>query len=120
MYCENGLNAKDMCDCMFFDDNTELCYEVYSNMGAYNCNFCSYIRYCKDCEYCELCFNCKNCFGCIGLSQAKYFILNKRYSPDEYSKCMREIKSEMLAKGDYGKMLETTYRFEDTRAYEDF
>ena len=116
MYMTDCWRTKDSLD-IVFSDGTELCYESFSlGLGSYNCNFCNFIRGSSDCEYCELCFNCKNCFGCVGLQNKEFHILNKPYSREEYLKRVVEIKAQMRVNGEYGKHLETTYKFEDTAA----
>ncbi len=56
-----------------------------------------------DCEYCDLCKNCTNCFACIGLKNKKFCIFNKQYSEEEYWQKVDEIKTKMLADGEYGE-----------------
>lgn len=116
MYVNDSYRTKDSSDIMF-SDGSELCYECFSlGLGTYNCNFSNYIRTSSDCEYSELLFNCKHCFGCIGLQSKEYYILNTPYSKEDYFKKVIEIKEEMKKSGVYGKMLGTTYNFEDTAA----
>lgn len=117
-YLKDCFRTKDSAD-LIFSDGSELCYESFSiGLGSYNCNFCNFVRTCSDCEYCELCFNCKNCFGCVGLQSKQFYILNKPYSRDEYFNKIAEIKMEMRRHGIYAKHLSTTYKFEDTAAFE--
>lgn len=116
-YIQDCWRTKDSLD-MTFSDGSELCYDCFSiGLGCYNDNFCNYIRGSSDLEYCELCFSCKNCFGCVGLQSKEFYILNQLYSREEYFKKIAEIKAEMRVAGIYGKQLPTTYKIEDTAAY---
>ncbi len=56
-----------------------------------------------DCEYCDLCKNCTNCFACIGLKNKQFCIFNKQYTEEEYWQKVDEIKTKMLADGEYGE-----------------
>jgi hypothetical protein len=116
IYLQDCFRTKDSID-MMFSEGSELCYDCFSiGLGTYNCTFSDYIRSCTDLEYCDLMFNCKDCFGCVGLKDKQYYILNKRYSKEEYLQKVREIKKGMKSDGSYGKRLPSTYKLEDTAA----
>ncbi|MEK9132621.1 MAG: hypothetical protein AAB606_02875 [Patescibacteria group bacterium] len=115
-YLQDCWRTKDCTD-MTFSDGSELCYDSFSiGLNTYNCNFCNYVRTCSDCEYSELLFNCKHCFGCVYLQNKEFYILNVQYSKDEYFRRIAEIKVQMMAEGEYGRQLPTTYKYEDTAA----
>ena len=116
MYLQDCWSNRDNMDVMY-SWYSELCYESFSiGLESYNCNFCSYVRTSSNLEYCELCFHCKDCFGCIGLQGKQYYILNKKYSKDEYFKTVKDLKDRMKAEKEYGCNLPTTYKWEDTAA----
>lgn len=53
-------------------------------------------------EYCLFIRKSESCFGCDGIANAKYAILNKRYSEEEYKKIRAHIVEELTRKGEYG------------------
>ncbi len=57
---------------------------------------------CIDVEYCELLESCEHCFGCIGLINKQFCIFNRQYSETAYWALVDEIKTTMLAQGEYG------------------
>ncbi|HPS21532.1 MAG TPA: hypothetical protein PLO44_01870 [Candidatus Paceibacterota bacterium] len=109
MYCENLMNVdfviklNDCYDCTI-SANAESLYAT-SGVGnnCFNVKFSSFGREIRDCEYTMNCKNCQYCFGCIGLVNAKYCVFNKQYTEEGYWKLVDEIKSKMLADGEYGE-----------------
>ncbi len=84
---------------------SELCYEM-SNIGEkknYRCIGSLHIERCSEVEYSDLCSDCQNCFGCVGLSHKAFCIFNVQYTEQEYWKKVDEIKTAMLARGEYGE-----------------
>ena len=96
---------KDSMD-IGFGGKAERLYET-QNVGTNSANvkFSFAVKESTDCEFLLSSSNCSNCFGCIGLKNASYCIFNKQYTEDEYFKKVDAIKSEMLARGEYGEFL---------------
>jgi hypothetical protein len=46
-------------------------------------------------EYSLFCRNSSDCFGCVGLKNAKYCILNKQYSKEEYLELIPKLRQHM-------------------------
>lgn len=115
-YCNNSVNLKDCFDMSNSYYNSELDYEVMSEMDLVNCNFCVTCFYSNDLDHCELVYNSHDCFGCFSLNHAEYCIFNEQYSKEEYFKKVAEIKKEMIATGEYMKFLPSTYPYEDSNA----
>jgi hypothetical protein len=84
-------------------ENSGHSYEAVTSMG-HNVLFSLYIRVGADIEYSSECSNCESCFGCVGLKNKKFHIFNKAYPEEEYRKLVDEIKSKMLADGEYGEL----------------
>ena len=102
-YCVGNLKHKDSYD-LVGGVGSELSYETMSvNAGSYQTKFSTTVTDLRDSEYCDYCKNCSNCFACIGLKNKQYCIFNKQYSEEEYWQKVDEIKTKMLADGEYGE-----------------
>jgi hypothetical protein len=62
---------------------------------CYDARFCFSTTHSRFVEYSAFLQNCQYCFGCCGLVNEKYFILNKKYSKEEYEKLVPKIKEHM-------------------------
>jgi hypothetical protein len=95
-YSIRVIKAKDICDCVYSLAG-EFSYESMAcSSGAYNQVACAHCNACKDIQYSIACKNCSDCFGCVGLKNAKYCILNKQYTKEEYLELVERIKKHML------------------------
>ncbi|MCF7830409.1 hypothetical protein K9M41_00190 [Candidatus Gracilibacteria bacterium] len=106
--CKYVLQAfddlKDAMDCKECGDKAELLYE---------CDICGYnvhsLRFCSHCfgvtqsDYSYYLRNSQNCFGCVGLHNAKYCILNKQYSKEEYEELKEKIIEHMKKTNEWGE-----------------
>jgi hypothetical protein len=101
-YCAEG-DAKDCYDCNNIYYKPELCYEIISALQLYNCKFSFYSHYCTNISYCDACYYSTDLFGCVGLQHAKFCILNKQYSEEEYHKLVPKIIEHIKATGEYGE-----------------
>lgn len=99
-------DSKDCMDVNYCCDNTTLHYEVSTGgIEAYNVAFSvdtwptvSNLLYCDSCSN-----GTKDCFGCIGLRRAQYCILNKQYSPQDYTATVQRIIRHMIQTGEWGE-----------------
>lgn len=60
-------------------------------------------------------------FGCLGLRSKKYHILNKAYSPEEYTTLRAQIIADMRQRGEWGEFFPVTdspQAYNDTVAFE--
>lgn len=80
-------------------------YESYGGDHNYNLKFCLRNMQSHDLEFCDQCENSHDCFSCIGLKNKSFCIFNVQYSEDEYWKRIDELKTAMLARGEYGEFL---------------
>lgn len=74
-----------------------------NNYGCFNveaCRNCNYVynsRNCINCHNsdaiieCVQCIDCRDCAFCVGLNGARFHILNKEYSEEEYYNTLREL-----------------------------
>lgn len=116
LYCNNSVALKDCMDMSNSYYNSELNYEVMSEMNLYNCNFCVTCFDSQNLDHCDSVYNSHDCFGCFSLKHAEYCIFNEKYSKEEYEKKVAEIKKEMFKGGEYMRFLSSTYPYEDSNA----
>ena len=118
--CEWCFDSENLEDCKY-------CYDLKRfSAGNYKCydvsHFGGGLEYCCECVsignnlhnsfscenvwtgdrvyYSRICTNCENIFGCISLRNAKYCILNKQYSKEEYEALRRNIVEHMKETGE--------------------
>lgn len=91
-YVAHGLGAKDNYDIYGFGAGAYLLYEgVDIGLKGSN-NFFGVLNHgCMDTKYTYMCYNAKNLFGCIGIRKGEYYILNKRYTKEEYEEIIPRI-----------------------------
>ena len=113
MYSQNCEDSKDVvftsnakdCYSMVWGRNVERCYQVVGGSEAYDCAFCDgVIGNARKQMYCFCCYNgSNNLFGCFFLKTKDHCILNKQYSPAEYSAMLPRIKRHMQSTGEWGE-----------------
>jgi len=69
----------------------ENCYELLDCEGCYGSSNLIFSDGCIDSIYCYDCNNCFNCIGCYGLRNAKYYIFNEKYTPEEFKNKINEL-----------------------------
>lgn len=100
---ETTIGNKDSMD-YAVSGGSELLYETVGvGSQCSNVKFSFGSKFITDSEFVINCRNVSNCFGCIGLENQSYCIFNKKYEPEEYVLIVDGIKSEMLARGEYGE-----------------
>ncbi len=99
--CENIRNSfrmiksKDAMDCQYVLTG-EMIYECSSSsQNSYQHIASLFCFSSKNIEYSMFCKNCSDCFGCVGLKNAKYCILNKQYTEQEYFKNISALRKSM-------------------------
>lgn len=102
-HADGLLSHKDSMDVLFSGGSSSMLY-MTTNIGSHSSGvkFSTSSKFCTDCEFVFNSKNLTNCFMCFGLQNKSYCILNIKYSEEEYFKIVDNIKSEMLAKGEYG------------------
>ena len=87
--------VKDCYDCYGILTG-ELEYETLAgSVQSYNIRFASICLTCKNMQYSALCRGCSDCFGCVGLRDARYCILNRQYSKEEYEALVPKLIQHM-------------------------
>ena len=98
--------AKFCLDYSCWGIDAELLYECMGcGSGAYHDLFTMHCwQSVNNLLYCDSCFPAvSNCFGCFGLRRAKYCILNKQYSEQEYNELTAQIIEHMQNTGEWGE-----------------
>ncbi|MFH1089899.1 MAG: hypothetical protein V1716_05780 [Candidatus Uhrbacteria bacterium] len=97
-----AMEVRDSAFLISASDAAE-CYQCVFAENSSNCLFSYSIIRCQNMEYCFECKECENCFGCVGLNHKKFHIFNQPYSEAEYWSRVDELKTAMLARGEYGE-----------------
>jgi hypothetical protein len=58
---------------------------------------------CSEIFYSFCCVQSQNCFACVGMQRAKYCILNKQYTKEEYEAFVPRIIEHMKSTGEWGE-----------------
>lgn len=100
-YSENSLygtfvqKSQYCVDCLQAT-NSNHCYECCDVEG---CSQLKYSNHCSSCSfsvYLDYCYGCSNCYGCHNLKNQQYYIFNKQYTKEEYSKILPTITLEQI------------------------
>lgn len=75
--------CKDVCD-VSFSDSCELCINCDDCFNCYRISDSSNAQNCSESDFLVDCRGLTNCIGCVNLYGGEYFILNKKYSKEEY------------------------------------
>ncbi len=124
MHCSNlEAGVKNCMDYSYWGSKAERIYECQAcGYDLFNLRFCNLCwSGCSDLTYCDHCFSSKNCFGCVGLKKAKYCILNKQYSKEEYEGLVPRIIEQMKGTGEFGEFFPekfSVFAFNETLAVE--
>ncbi len=107
LHCDGLRNAKNCLDMSYYGCSGE-------NSGLFNCEaighgtsdiMCSKLIWggSNSVTYSYECFASHNLFGCCGLQHAKYCILNKQYTKEEYFLLREKIIEHMKKSGEWGE-----------------
>lgn len=95
-YVTHVIDLKDGYDGYGVGAGASLLYEgVDSGIKASNQLFSVLTHSCFNTQYTYMCYNSKNLFGCIGIRKGEHYILNKKYSKEEYESIMPKILKHM-------------------------
>lgn len=106
-----GDNAKDMFSMDHGGHDAELFYECLASFGGRNYLFCMPAWRSSDCFYCDFVISSNNLFGCAQLQNAKYCVLNKEYSKNEWEILCAKIVEDMIARGEWGEFFPMEHSF---------
>lgn len=95
-YCVHTMGLKNGYDGYGIGSKSESLYEGvdFGHEGARN-YFGVLNHGSVDTYYTYMCYAAKNLFGCIGIRNGEYFILNKKYTKEEYNKLLPKIIQHM-------------------------
>ena len=82
-YLYHSIENRNCFD-MLGSRKNENCFQLIDCERCYESDNLMLSEECINSKYCYDCRNCQNCIGCVGLRNARYFILNKQYSQEEF------------------------------------
>jgi hypothetical protein len=83
IYGNRLTRNKDVCDVYIATEN-ESCYEIVNSVKNYKVQYSLYTNECVDSYFLYNCKNCTDCIGCTNLRNKSFYILNQKYSREEY------------------------------------
>ncbi len=101
-FCAQVVDLKDCYDNNYTEEN-EMCYEYLGMYKTQQTFFSIFCRQTANIFYSEHCVNCQDLFGCTNMRNARYCILNKQYTKEEYEKTVAKIITQMQAEGTWGE-----------------
>lgn len=109
-YLVECVDVKDSMDLSLHDKNIQLCYELCSGGESnYNTKFSYCVIAANNSDYLYACFYLTDSFGCDGFhARAANYILNKKYSPEEYATTRARLIEHMKQTGEYGEFMPMT------------
>ncbi len=117
-YVQHVDNIDTMMD-VFGSSGSSQAYESSGVTKCQNAKFSVMVRVSNDVEYSTECNNCEYVFGCIALKNKKFCIFNKQYEESEYWRLVDDLKTAMLARGEYGEffpLTENPFAYKDSNA----
>ncbi|MCB0323790.1 MAG: hypothetical protein KDD69_09465 [Bdellovibrionales bacterium] len=88
-YSVGVWNSKEVIDCYFVSDS-ERCYECVHCFGCRNLRWSEFCRNCTDSWFLSNCEDCRYCLFCTNLKGKEYYIFNRKVSPEEFDRIVRE------------------------------
>jgi Zn ribbon nucleic-acid-binding protein len=102
-YLSMVADAKDSRDVYHAGFSSEIIYEGHAVSNAYSVLFSHLCYQGSYLQYADACHDCENVFGCSCMNKAKFCILNKQYSEEEYKTLVPKIIEHMKETGEYGE-----------------
>ena len=93
LYSANCGESKELVDCRFVGNQSEMAYECTTCQNINLCTFLDQSENCHDCHFGIDLKGCSHCIACFGLRQKRYCIFNEQYSKEEYQR--RALKLEL-------------------------
>jgi hypothetical protein len=102
--CENSRDCMDI-DMYGGERGMEQVYEGHSvGNGDFRCSFNTCLfEDAMETYYSDFCMSCDHLFGCVSVRRAKYCVLNKQYSENEYNDLVPKIIERMRVDGEWGE-----------------
>jgi hypothetical protein len=97
MYLSHSNKIRTSYDSSYLQD-CELCYDCIDSNKLYNCMGCQSCQNSNDLMFCYDCIGCHNCVGCFGLRNKQYYIMNEKYSEEEYQRKIKMLGFNKFSK----------------------
>lgn len=106
-YLIECVSVKDSMDLSMHDKDIELCYELCTGgESSKNTRFSCCAIASPNCDYLNSCHYISDSFGCDGFHlRGEHYILNKKYSPQDYKWMKEQIIAHMVKTGEYGEFM---------------
>lgn len=89
-----------------FNTSCQHTYQCIHCIWCFDCAYSDHSSTCKNSSFLSFCNTCDFCLGCVNLQTAKYCILNKQYSEEEYKIRSKEILKDRESIADFQKNFE--------------
>lgn len=109
-YCHQGDSNKFSYD-IFNSGRPLWCYEGVTPDDSYMTHFSWFSWKNKHLLYAMNCHSSEHLFGCVSLHRAKYCILNKQYTKEEYEVILPKIIEHLQRTGEWGEFPSVQYSF---------
>jgi len=104
------IGAKNVYDAYQYGNNFQMSYEnSICGLDGYHYLFCHETHWSTDMLFGWYMENCRSCFGCASMHHARYCILNKQYTKEEYEQLVPRIIEHMRSTGEWGEFLPLTH-----------
>lgn len=91
LYWKRLIGCDDCVDCLLCLESSNIYWSVDISKSN-NCQFSLSLENCSDVSFSYDCEWCNDCFLCNNLKNKNYYILNKKYSKDEYFEKKKELQ----------------------------
>ncbi len=98
LYSRKIMASKDLVDCYFILESSELAYECVWGGNIYACSYLMNCFSVSDSHYCIDCKNCSHCLLCSNLRNKKYCIRNQQYSASEWNAIAKALLNGNVAR----------------------
>ncbi len=102
-YCDKGEGQVSGYD-LLHTGNSEYCYECLTPDNSYMTMFSMWCWYTQYLLYSDNCHHSEHLFGCTSMKGAKYCILNKQYTKEQYEILAPKIIERMRVDKEWGEM----------------
>ena len=102
-------------------EGVRYCFNVGSTVGVERALSTFLAWYGSDVSYSRECHHCSDIFACSGLKRARYCILNRQYTKEEYEALVPQIVLHMQKTGEWGEYFHpslSTMGYNETLAQE--
>lgn len=106
-YLDKGIGQVSSYD-LLHTGTCQYCYEGLTPDNSYMTLFSMWTWFTKYCRYSDNCHHSEHLFGCSSMKSAKFCILNKQYTEEEYMALAPKIIERMKQDGEWGELFPIT------------